>query len=581
MLAGDALAGTTITLPFGWEAQMTNVYVGGCNVNAWGYQLGSGSNVQLGINTNQCPPSYIQEPNATIGPVSSQQDVRVFINDTTCGVYYYSDGTGSPYNVNHVLVTGSGPYQMDFGDGGPFCGSKSQDAPPTASNSSCLPSGIAGCGQLLVTVTVVPGPPLVTVTPPPPPAGQNGFFNSANVAASGGQFSFAVSAQAATGDQVIGISCTDNGQAATVTNQSGTAPVMTGTVSVPSSAGQTVSCTATDDKNNSGSFGNQNTATVKVDTTAPAISVPSGPLVAGGTSNGADLSSYPVSATDPDSGDTPSVSCNPAAPAHFPIGDSTVSCQATDRAGNTASAQFTVHVTPPPPPPPKASFGPVSTAGPIAMVTVACGGVSGQVCSGTLTATINETFKRGKVVAVSAAVGPATVTRTVVVATGAYSVAAGKSATVQLTLSAAAAKLLGIHYRLATTVTLPAGASEQVTFQYGLSLARVLFSAAFDPSGGSLSSLTAILLPPSATVTVSCRGGTACRRTFKPKGDSLDMTSAVAHRHLRAGTRVIITVTAPSRIGNYDVITIRAGKAATYSKLCLAPGARAPARCHA
>jgi large repetitive protein len=62
-------------------------------------------------------------------------------------------------------------------------------------------------------------------------------------------------------------------------------------------------------------------------------------------------SSTPVSFTPPDASDNsgvpPVVVCAPASGSTFPLGITTVTCTATDGAGNTASSAFTVTVTPP------------------------------------------------------------------------------------------------------------------------------------------------------------------------------------------------------------------------------------------
>jgi hypothetical protein len=45
------------------------------------------------------------------------------------------------------------------------------------------------------------------------------------------------------------------------------------------------------------------------------------------------------------------ISCNPPSGSVFPIGDTEVECSATDEAGNTGTASFTITVNPPPPTP--------------------------------------------------------------------------------------------------------------------------------------------------------------------------------------------------------------------------------------
>ena len=100
-----------------------------------------------------------------------------------------------------------------------------------------------------------------------------------------------------------------------------------------------VTCTATDDSNNtsSGSFN----VTV-VDTTAPALNLP-GDTFASATGPGGAVVDYTVSATDlvdP----SPTVDCAPPPGATFPLGVTAVICTATDNGGNSSSGGFDVTV---------------------------------------------------------------------------------------------------------------------------------------------------------------------------------------------------------------------------------------------
>ena len=108
----------------------------------------------------------------------------------------------------------------------------------------------------------------------------------------------------------------------------------------------TVSCTATDGSGNSagGSF----SVTVR-DTTPPVVNVPAAQTVEATGPSGAVVSYSGVSATDTVSGNlTPS--CSKASGTTFPLGATTVTCTATDGAGNShgASFQITVRDTRPP-----------------------------------------------------------------------------------------------------------------------------------------------------------------------------------------------------------------------------------------
>jgi len=84
------------------------------------------------------------------------------------------------------------------------------------------------------------------------------------------------------------------------------------------------------------------------DTTPPSITIPHS-ITAEATSPSGAIVTYQVTATDNVDGPlTPA--CNPPSGSTFPIGDTTVICTATDKAGNTAKATFTVTVqdtTPP------------------------------------------------------------------------------------------------------------------------------------------------------------------------------------------------------------------------------------------
>ena len=81
-----------------------------------------------------------------------------------------------------------------------------------------------------------------------------------------------------------------------------------------------------------------------IDTTAPTITVPGHVTVAATSASGA-VVTYSATATDPDS--TASVSCYPPSGSVFPIGTTTVSCTASDPAGNASQAGFQVTVTAP------------------------------------------------------------------------------------------------------------------------------------------------------------------------------------------------------------------------------------------
>jgi hypothetical protein len=107
----------------------------------------------------------------------------------------------------------------------------------------------------------------------------------------------------------------------------------------------TVSCSATDVAGNTayGSF----TITVQ-DTTPPELTLPDD-ITAEATGPSGAAVEFSVSATDLVDGDV-EVTCDADSGDTFPLGDTTVSCSATDAAGNTAYGSFTITVqdtTPP------------------------------------------------------------------------------------------------------------------------------------------------------------------------------------------------------------------------------------------
>jgi len=102
-----------------------------------------------------------------------------------------------------------------------------------------------------------------------------------------------------------------------------------------------VTCTAIDAANNKGT----NTFTVTVeDTTKPDVHAPANMVVGNTSGTGADNVVYTgATAHDLVSGNLP-VTCAPASGSTFALGINTVTCEATDAAGNTGTATFTIEV---------------------------------------------------------------------------------------------------------------------------------------------------------------------------------------------------------------------------------------------
>jgi hypothetical protein len=95
-------------------------------------------------------------------------------------------------------------------------------------------------------------------------------------------------------------------------------------------------------------------------------------------------------------------------------------------------------------------------------------------------------------------------------------------------------------------------------------------------SGAYITRLT-VRAPRGARINVACHGvGCPCRHVA--------MIAALRHvpafeGALRAGTRLVVTVSKPGFIAKVTTITIRRGRPPSRSDLCLAPGAEHPAAC--
>jgi HYR domain len=78
------------------------------------------------------------------------------------------------------------------------------------------------------------------------------------------------------------------------------------------------------------------------DVTPPTLSLPGDITVEATDSSGTKVS-YSVTASD-DRDPNPTVTCSPSSGSLFPIGTTTVNCQATDTSGNVTTGSFLVHV---------------------------------------------------------------------------------------------------------------------------------------------------------------------------------------------------------------------------------------------
>jgi hypothetical protein len=100
--------------------------------------------------------------------------------------------------------------------------------------------------------------------------------------------------------------------------------------------------TAVTDPINVASVPGHGTVVYRVSSRAPAVTVP-GPTVVDGTAPDGASVDYASSATDAFNDQLPTTCSRPSG-ATFPIGDTQVTCTATDAAGHQSSASFSVHV---------------------------------------------------------------------------------------------------------------------------------------------------------------------------------------------------------------------------------------------
>jgi hypothetical protein len=94
---------------------------------------------------------------------------------------------------------------------------------------------------------------------------------------------------------------------------------------------------------------------------------------------------------------------------------------------------------------------------------------------------------------------------------------------------------------------------------------------------GARVTLLTVRAPVGARVRVRCSGSSCPRAGWAREAALLHLRPY--ERPLRAGTRLIITVTKPRRIGKHTLLLIRQGKAPARRDRCLWPGSATPRRC--
>ncbi|MCS6846773.1 MAG: HYR domain-containing protein [Anaerolineae bacterium] len=120
-----------------------------------------------------------------------------------------------------------------------------------------------------------------------------------------------------------------------------------------------VTCRATD---NAGNAASASFNVIVRDTTPPVLSLPANVAVEAAGPSGATVSFIATAKDAVDGAITPS--CTPRSGSLFPVGSTTVTCSASDRAGNAASGSFTVlvtYATPTPTPTPRPTLTPTPT----------------------------------------------------------------------------------------------------------------------------------------------------------------------------------------------------------------------------
>ena len=260
-----------------------------------GYDMATGLGTPVGatLGRDLCaggvtPPAITSPPGATFPP-----NVADSFTVTT---------TGSP--INTITETGTLPSGLTFVNN--HNNTATISGTPTGTSTTTLTvtanNGVPPAATQNFVLTVGNSPPLVTVSAPSPPAGQQGYFN-------GSQLPVDVGVSAASAAGIKSISCTDSVNSATpiavtVTGLTSNGSTETGTIPLSTPDGtHAIVCTATDNANNSGAAsGSHNTATVKIFSTPPGVTVsaPSPPNGQNGYFNGSQVPVIVnVSATSP------------------------------------------------------------------------------------------------------------------------------------------------------------------------------------------------------------------------------------------------------------------------------------------
>jgi hypothetical protein len=123
---------------FAQRVRFSNIELGGCNANTFGYEAG-GVQHDLLSKGYACNAFFTTMPDQTVG-VPLGQNARVYLRDNTCQETFFEDEP-------HGIVTGTNPFFVKIGDGGGFC-----ELPPSL---NIWDHDVGRDGNLMVTKTIL------------------------------------------------------------------------------------------------------------------------------------------------------------------------------------------------------------------------------------------------------------------------------------------------------------------------------------------------------------------------------------------------------------------------------------------
>jgi alpha-tubulin suppressor-like RCC1 family protein len=229
----------------------------------------------------------------------------------------------------------------------------------------------------------------------------------------------------------------------------------------------------------------------------------------------------------------------------------------------------------------------VEVAGPRATLTAKCTGSAGEACTGAITGTTTEHLASGKLVSVTAAkTKPKAKTKTkkLKLVRRRYTVKAGKSARIAITLNKAGRKLLDHFYSVPVKLVITNSrerTTQKTTFRYGLIRAPIDYFWNYRSGYSFVGNLSASSLRRSWHVTLTCQGG-GCplkHTALKIHGGKTSATAALKGAHLRPGAIVQLTISGANEVAEVLRFTIVPNALPQTTALCQTPNQRAPAAC--